>query len=142
MNIYRLSVQRPDRPPRLAISGVDRALMSLVGGAATEGNVSVALFLPLLSSLRDKFPAGDQGFCGGDASTRSLRVPIGATDPMKILLVIIAVASVQTAPLHSLNWWTASGLARGATRASVSPSCSGLSCGRAGVSSPARNPAS
>jgi ATP-binding cassette subfamily C protein len=77
------------------------ALMSLVG--LTEGT-SVALFLPLLSGI-GVGTGGNQGAAAG--MLQQGLAFIGATDPIRILAVIIAVAAVQTALFISLYWWTA-----------------------------------
>jgi ATP-binding cassette subfamily C protein len=77
------------------------ALMSLVG--LTEGT-SIALFLPLLGTI-GLGSGANQG-----AATAALEKGlafIGATDPVEVLVVIIAVALVQTVLFITLYWWTA-----------------------------------
>ncbi len=77
------------------------ALMTLVG--LTEG-ASVALLLPLLSRIGIT-PASTQGLAV-ETMEKGLRL-IGATTPAEILIVIIAIAAVQTALFIALNWWNA-----------------------------------
>ncbi len=77
------------------------ALMTLVG--LSEGT-SVALLLPLLSGI-GLAPSSSQG--AATALLDRALAAVGAVDPTGILIVIIAVATVQTALYIGLNWWTA-----------------------------------
>jgi ATP-binding cassette subfamily C protein len=77
------------------------ALMSLVG--LTEGT-SIALFLPLLGTIG--LGSGANQGTATAALEKGLAF-IGATDPVEVLAVIIAVALVQTALFITLYWWTA-----------------------------------
>jgi ATP-binding cassette subfamily C protein len=66
-------------------------------------SMSVVLLLPLLSHI-GVVAASTQGLAV-DVLKRGLTV-IGATDPVEILAVIIAISAIQTALSVTLNWWT------------------------------------
>ncbi len=100
MNVYRLlfsdlAARLGWRLPALV------ALMTLVG--LSEGT-SVALLLPLLSGIGVSSPSTPSSTTAALEQGLAL---IGATDPVRILVVIIAVATVQAALFLVLSWWTA-----------------------------------
>ncbi|MGH6726266.1 MAG: ABC transporter ATP-binding protein [Pseudolabrys sp.] len=78
------------------------ALMSLVG--LGEG-IAVALLLPLLSGMGFA-PASSQG--PASAILHKALAAVGAVDSFGILLVIVAISTVQTLLFIALNWWNAS----------------------------------
>ena len=100
MNVYRLlfsdlAVRLGWRFPALV------ALMTLVG--LSEGT-SIALLLPLLSGMGVSSSSTPNSTMAMLENGLAL---IGATDPVRILVVIIMVATVQAVLFLTLSWWTA-----------------------------------
>jgi ATP-binding cassette subfamily C protein len=77
------------------------ALMALVG--LSEG-ASIALLLPLLNRIGVQ-SAGSQGLATAMLERGLQLTGIDATDPVAILVAIIAVSTVQTALFIILHWW-------------------------------------
>lgn len=77
------------------------SLMTLIG--LSEGT-TIVLLLPLLSRI-GVASAATQGLAI-ETMNKGLRL-IGATTPAEILVVIVALAAVQTALFIALSWWNA-----------------------------------
>ncbi len=99
MNVYRLLFG--DIAARLGWRFIAIIpLMALVG--LTEGT-SVALLLPLLSRI-GVGAATNQSFAS--VTLENILTALGATDVVRILAVIVVVATAQAALYISLSWWT------------------------------------